>query len=204
MLFSDTYKIPIKSSESRLNMRGSKFYGFLFPVMSEQEVKEKLDEIKQKYPDATHWCYAYVLNIDKSNQRFNDDGEPSNTAGRPILRHILANDLTQILVIVVRYFGGKLLGVPGLIEAYGETAKLALDNTIIAEKKIESYYKVTFEYADEPLAWQLSRQAHARIDEQNYDLQGCLIMAIPVNMSSAFEEQAKGFHQLEIEFVKTA
>ena len=203
MLFSDSYKIPVKSSESRFNMRGSKFFGFLFPVVNEQEVKERLAEIKQKFPDATHWCYAYVLNIDKSNQRFNDDGEPSNTAGRPILKHILAQDLTQTLIIVVRYFGGKLLGVPGLIEAYGETAKLALDNTLISEKKIESFYKVTFDYADEPLAWQLSRQSNARIDEQNYDTQGCLIMAVPVNTSSAFEEQIKGFHQLKVEFVRT-
>lgn len=109
MLFETSYKIPVNASESRFNIRGSKFYGFLFPVSNEEQVKQHLENIKQQYPDATHWCYSYVLNIDKSNQRFNDDGEPANTAGRPILRQILSFDLTNTLVIVVRYFGGKLL-----------------------------------------------------------------------------------------------
>lgn len=197
MLFESTYKIPVQAAESRLNVRGSKFYAYLFPISSEDDFKQHLGVIKQQYPDATHWCYAYILNIDKSNQRYNDDGEPANTAGRPILRQLQAFDLTNVLVIVVRYFGGKLLGVPGLIEAYGETAKLALEQTQIVEKQIEAYYKIEFDYVDEPMAWQLARQSQARIDEQVYNEKGCLIMAVPVNSSLQFEQIARELFMLQ-------
>ncbi|MCK9481156.1 MAG: IMPACT family protein [Bacteroidia bacterium] len=202
MLFDDSYKEPQTPATSRLNIRGSKFYGFLFPVKSENEIKAHLEQIKQQYPDATHWCYAYILNIDKSNQRFNDDGEPANTAGRPILRQIQSLDLTNTLIVVVRYFGGKLLGVPGLIEAYGETAKLVLQSTPLIEKAIEFYYSISFDFVDEALVWQLAKQYNARVHEKNYDSKGNFTLAVPKKNIHIFEETAKNMHKLEWRFLK--
>ena len=117
MLFSDEYKEPSAPAEATLRERGSRFLAFAYPVQDEATLKSLLQSVKLQFPDATHHCYAVVMHPDKSYQRSNDDGEPSNTAGRPILRMILSKDLTNVLVVVVRYFGGTQLGIPGLIKA---------------------------------------------------------------------------------------
>src|SRR5215212_6944984 len=109
-MLPDFYNIPAKAGEALYKDKGSKFYAFVFPVFSEEDSKVRLNELKQKYPDASHHCFAWILHPDKSAQRASDAGEPANTAGKPILRQITANDLTNTLVVVVRYFGGTLLG----------------------------------------------------------------------------------------------
>ncbi len=119
---------------------------FAFPAGSEQEVKAHLDELRKKYYDATHHCYAYVLGFDKSAYRFNDDGEPSGTAGRPIYGQILSADLTNILIVVIRYYGGTKLGVPGLIHAYKTSAAEALQNATIVSKIVKEVYKIEYPY----------------------------------------------------------
>ena len=124
-LFSDVYYEVERDAEFVLRERGSKFFAFVYGVKSDLEIKEKLEGLKREYPDATHHCYAWVMGAWGEAQRANDDGEPGNSAGRPILRSILSVGVTNVLVVVVRYFGGTLLGIPGLIESYGGAAESA-------------------------------------------------------------------------------
>ena len=146
MLFSDKFK-EIKSNTTGIyKEKGSKFIAYAFSVYSEGEVKEKLEEVKKLEHSARHHCYAYILYSNKSAQRANDDGEPSSTAGKPILGEILSNDLTNILIIVVRYFGGVKLGVPGLIRSYKTAASDAISKSTIITKTIKEHYQVDFKY----------------------------------------------------------
>jgi uncharacterized YigZ family protein len=146
MLFSDTYLTVQKTSEGIFRDRASKFIGIVIPVTTEAEMKQALDGIRKKYFDATHHCYAFRLGADKTMFRSNDDGEPSGTAGRPILGQIQSKDLTNVLVVVVRYYGGTKLGVPGLINAYKTAAKEALEANTIIEKTVQDVYEVFFNY----------------------------------------------------------
>ena len=146
-MFDDTYKTISEKAEGLFKDKGSRFIGLAFPIKSEAEVKEILAEIKKKYYDATHHCYAYYIgHIGSPSVRMNDDGEPSGTAGRPIYGQILSSELKNVLVVVVRYFGGTKLGVSGLINAYKETAKITITNAKIEERKIKDVYKIEFEY----------------------------------------------------------
>ncbi len=146
MLFTDEYKTISAMSEGTFKDKGSKFLSFAIPVETESEVKEHLDILKKKYYDATHHCYSYILGFDKSATRVNDDGEPSGTAGRPINGQLLSYDLTNILVVVVRYYGGTKLGVPGLINAYKTATKEALDKANIITKVVREVYEIHFQY----------------------------------------------------------
>jgi len=146
MLFSDEYKTITQSAQGSFRDKGSRFLAFAFPAVSEQEVKLHLEAIRKQYYDATHHCYAYVLGFDKSAFRFNDDGEPSGTAGRPIYGQILSADLTNTLIVVVRYYGGTNLGVPGLINAYKTAASEALRNATIVTKIVKEVYQIEYPY----------------------------------------------------------
>lgn len=145
-LFEDTYLTIAKPSEGIFRNRGSKFIGFAFPVTSEAEIKEHLGRLRKDHFGANHHCYAYRLGADKSAYRANDDGEPANSAGKPILGQIQSRDLTNILIVVARYFGGTLLGVSGLINAYRTAAAEALANAEIVEKQVYDVYEIKFEY----------------------------------------------------------
>ena len=147
MLFTDTYLTIAKPSEAIFRDRASKFIGIAMPVSSEQEMKQALEAIKKKYFDATHHCYAFRLGFDKTAFRFNDDGEPSGTAGRPIFGQIQSKDVTNVLIVVVRYYGGTKLGVSGLINAYKTAAKDALEANTIIERTVNDVYEVFFDYA---------------------------------------------------------
>src|SRR5574344_3065290 len=145
-MFEETYKTISHPSEGIYREKGSKFIALAFPVATEDEVKERIAEIKKQYYDARHHCYAYILGINKDAYRINDDGEPSGTAGRPIYGQLLSKDVTNTLVVVVRYFGGIKLGVSGLINAYRTAARDALDNAVIEEKTVNICYRLHFEY----------------------------------------------------------
>lgn len=145
-MLNDTYKTIKAPCEGIYKEKGSKFLAFAFPVTSETEIKNHVDSIKKEYYDARHHCYAYILGPDKATYRVNDDGEPSGTAGRPIHGQLLSKDITNTLVIVVRYFGGIKLGVSGLINAYKTATKDALDNAEVVEKTVNEIYRVEFEY----------------------------------------------------------
>ncbi len=127
--------------------RGSKFLAYAFPVYTEEEGQARLEEVRREHPKARHHCYAYRLGLDGNNFRANDDGEPSGTAGRPILGQIDSFDLANVIIIVVRYFGGTLLGASGLINAYRESAADALRHADIIQKTVEDVYRLTFDYA---------------------------------------------------------
>lgn len=146
MMFDDTYKMLDAPGEGLYKEKGSKFIASAFTVMNEEEVKQALAEVKKKYYDARHHCYAYMIGPDKDCFRSSDDGEPSGTAGKPILNQILSKDVTNVCVIVVRYFGGIKLGVSGLINAYKTAAREALDNAVIVEKTVNEVYSLEFPY----------------------------------------------------------
>lgn len=146
MLFSDEYKTIAEPSQGTFRDKGSKFLSFAIPASSEQEVKQNLEALRKQYYDATHHCYAYVLGFDKSAYRVNDDGEPSGTAGRPIHGQLLSADLTNTLVVVVRYYGGTNLGVPGLIHAYKTAASEAINNATILTKIVKETYEIGYPY----------------------------------------------------------
>lgn len=143
----DTYKtIESPSEEVLFKDKNSKFYGYTFPVTSEEDVKSIIDQLKKTHFSARHWCYAYQLGTDRISFRANDDGEPNNSAGMPIYGQIQSFDVTNVLVVVVRYFGGVKLGVGGLISAYKTTAQLALEAADIIEKTIDEYFTISFDY----------------------------------------------------------
>ena len=142
----DYYHTIEKPTVAEFKDKGSKFIAYAFPVVNVNEFKEKLTVVKKEHPKATHYCFAYRIGFDGINYRVNDDGEPSGTAGRPILGQIDSKQLINVLIIVVRYFGGTLLGVPGLINAYKTAAVLALQTTAIVQKAIEINYRIQFDY----------------------------------------------------------
>ena len=143
---NDTYHTIEENSTGLFKDKGSKFISYAYPIKTEDEVKEILKSIKKEHYNARHHCYAWRLGDEKIRFRANDDGEPSSTAGKPILGQLLSFDVTNTLLVVVRYFGGTLLGVSGLINAYKNAAKDALDNSKIVEKKIESVFQIKFSY----------------------------------------------------------
>lgn len=142
----DTYKTIAKISEGLYKEKGSKFLAYAIPVVSEEEIKEHISLLKKEFYDARHHCYAYMLGADKLEYRANDDGEPSSTAGKPILGQILSQDLTNILIVVIRYFGGTKLGVSGLINAYKTATLSAISNAEILEKTVNDIYDIHFDY----------------------------------------------------------
>jgi len=146
MLFTDTYKTVEKEAGGLFRDRGSRFIGLAIPVSDQEEIKARLEELRKEYHDARHHCYAWVLTPDRQAWRVNDDGEPSGTAGKPILGQINSRELTNVLVVVIRYFGGTLLGVSGLINAYRSAAADALDNAGIVERHLTESWLITFPY----------------------------------------------------------
>ncbi len=143
---TDSYKTIQNTSEGIYKEKGSKFIAYAFPVTCEEDIKEEIEKLKKEYYDARHHCYAYMLGADKKNFRANDDGEPSSTAGKPILGQILSSELTNILIVVVRYFGGTKLGVSGLIHAYKTAALDAISNAEIIDKTVNDIYNIHFDY----------------------------------------------------------
>src|SRR5690606_12375814 len=145
----DTYKtIDQPSEEVLFKEKNSKFFGYAFPVHSENEVKEILEQLKKQHYTARHWCYAYQIGTKTKIYRANDDGEPNNSAGMPIYGQIQSFDVTNTLVVVVRYFGGVKLGVGGLVTAYKTTTQMALEAWEIVEKTIDTHCFIHFDYKD--------------------------------------------------------
>ncbi|MBR4917797.1 MAG: YigZ family protein [Bacteroidales bacterium] len=169
-MFEDTYKTISAPATGSYSEKRSKFLAYAFPVQTEAQVKERLTEIQKKHNDARHHCYAYILGPNKDAYRMNDNGEPSGTAGRPIHGQLMSKDLTNTLVIVVRYFGGIKLGVSGLQNAYKIAAKEALDAANIIEKTIDETYEVTFEYLQMNNVMQLMKDPFVTIISQQSDL----------------------------------
>lgn len=173
-MFDYTYRTIAKESEGLYKEKGSRFIALAYPVRTEEEVKQHVADVKKKYYDARHHCYAYILGANKDAYRMNDDGEPSGTAGRPIHGQLLSKDLTDTLIIVIRYFGGIKLGVSGLINAYKTAAKDALDNNTIVERFVEEDYQLHFPPLSMNKVMQLLKRETVKITDQQYDTD-CII-----------------------------
>jgi len=195
-LFSDVYYEVSQDATFVLRERGSKFYAYVYGVKNESEVKDKLEGLKREYPDATHHCYAWVMGARGEGQRANDDGEPGNSAGRPILRAIISAGLTNVLVVVVRYFGGTMLGIPGLIEAYGGSAAAALRAAGRVEKYIEEVFAVTSAFEHEQEIHRLVAKFGARVLGSEYTDAVCYRLAVKASVGRAFEQAVNEHYQL--------
>ena len=167
----DTYKTLDESVENILfKEKNSKFFGYAFPISSELEVKKHLDQLKTEHFSARHWCYAYQIGTEVIKFRANDDGEPSNSAGMPIYGQIQSFDITNVLVVVIRYFGGVKLGVGGLISAYKTTAQLTLDEANIIEKTIDKQFKITFDYKNMNKVMRIIKEKNLKIVSQKMEM----------------------------------
>ncbi|MBZ5857208.1 IMPACT family protein [Flavihumibacter profundi] len=170
-----------KQGTAEFRERGSKFIGYAFPLNSAGEFKEILQHIKKEHPKASHYCFAYRLGLDGNNFRVNDDGEPSGTAGKPILGQIDSKELTNVGIVVVRYFGGTLLGVPGLINAYKTTATVVLQTLPFIQKPIELKYRLEFDYTTMNQVMMIIKQFNCSIISQEIQLFCFFTIGIPVN-----------------------
>ena len=175
----DSYKtITQPSKEGLFKDRGSKFYGYAFPVSNEEEIKEKIELLKKQHYNARHWCYAWQLGENYDHYRANDDGEPSNSAGMPIYGQLQSFNVTNVLVVVVRYFGGTKLGVGGLIKAYKNGAKLALENSNIIDKTINEEFLIKFEYPEMNTVMRIIKDENISIINQKLELNCEFIISI--------------------------
>ena len=174
MLFDDTYKTISSPAEGVFKDKGSRFIAYAYPIINEESVKPYLQQLRAEHSKAVHFCYAYRLTPDRNVYRVNDDGEPSGTAGRPILNTLLSADLTNILVVVVRYFGGTLLGVPGLINAYKAATSEALLQSAIVERSVNDVYEVKFDYLMMNDVMRLIKEEQLTVLNQQFD-NNCVI-----------------------------
>lgn len=167
----DSYKTISKPAEDVLfKDKNSKFFGFAYPVNSEEEVKKCLEELKKQHPSANHHCYAYQIGFDNFNFRANDDGEPNNSAGMPIYGQIQSFNVTNILIVIVRYFGGTKLGVSGLISAYKETAKLTLEESTFINKIITKTFQLKFDYDKMSKIMRIIKEHNLELQTQKMEL----------------------------------
>ena len=166
---TDEYKTIANTSEGYYTEKRSKFLAFAHPVKTVDEVKELLAGYRKKYYDARHVCYAYMLGAAREDFRANDDGEPSSTAGKPILGQINSNELTDILIVVVRYYGGVNLGTSGLIVAYREAAADAISHASIETRQVEEIIKYSFAYPQMNDVMRIVKDMNPRIISQTYD-----------------------------------
>jgi uncharacterized YigZ family protein len=200
MLFSDTYLTIEHQTEALFKDKGSKFLAFAYPVENDQQIKEILNHLKKEHHTANHHCYAYRLGADKLNIRANDDGEPNNTAGKPILGQIQSNDLTNILIVVVRYFGGTLLGVSGLINAYKNSAAEVIKVSAIIEKQILFNYTIQFYFEQLNDVMKLLKQLDCKITNQQFDNNCEISFSIRKANSEQCEEKLKKIEGLKLEY----
>ena len=172
----DTYKtIEVPGKETLFKEKNSKFFGYAFPIHSEEEVKTILEQVRKQHFSARHWCYAYQIGTGKNVYfRANDDGEPNNSAGMPIYGQIQSFDVTNILIVVVRYFGGVKLGVGGLVTAYKTSAQMALEASEIVEKTIDTYFFIHFDYKNMNKVMRVIKEKNINIVNQTLELD-CLI-----------------------------
>lgn len=174
----DTYKTIEDTSEGFYSDKGSKFFAFAYPVRTEDEIKALLNDLKKRYYDARHHCYAYRLGVEGELWRAVDDGEPSSSAGKPILGQLLSNNLTFLVVFVVRYFGGIKLGVPGLIHAYKTATIDAINNSIVVEKQDCELFKLNFDYSAMNEVMKIIKEDEPEVFDRQFDLNCSLKIAI--------------------------
>ncbi len=198
MATSDFYFTIEQASTAEFRDRGSKFIAYAFPIKDAAEFKLKLAEIKKDHPKATHHCFAYRIGLDGNNFRVADDGEPSGSAGRPILGQLDSKQLVNVAVVVVRYFGGTLLGVPGLINAYKTAASLALQVTPITQKSVEEIHTLQFDYTLMNDVMTVVKQYNCTVITQEMQLFCVVKLGIPRNRLEEVLYKFKEMHGVEV------
>lgn len=193
-----TYKTITSPTTSDFRDRGSKFFGFAYAISTVHEAKEHIKALKKEHPKAVHYCVGYRLGTDGTEYRASDDGEPSGSAGKPILGQIDSMGLTNVLVVVVRYFGGTLLGVPGLINAYKTATEQALAQAEIIEKQIEQKVTITFDYPAMNDVIQLLKQSEATIYRQDLQLFCEIDAGIPVKHAEGYLQKLTEIRGVEL------
>jgi uncharacterized YigZ family protein len=197
----DSYKTIKTPSEGFFKDRGSKFFGYTYPITSEQELKLKIEELKKEHHTARHHCYAYRLKQDYSVYRANDDGEPTNAAGKPILGQIDAKELTNVGVVVVRYFGGTKLGVGGMMNAYKTAALEALNNAEIIECTIDEEFEISFGYPEMNTVMRFIKDLGLEIKSQKMEMDCKIIFAIRKKEAQKAQDKFTGLKNISIKKV---
>lgn len=200
MLFE--YKTIEKPVENTLlKEKGSKFIGFAYPVNNENELKSALEKIRTEHPKATHHCYAFRMGLDGENYRANDDGEPSGSAGLPIYNQLLAHEVTNILVIVARYYGGTKLGVSGLVKAYKESARITLEEASVITKELETEIEIQFNFNQQNTIFTLLSKFDAKV--LNFDVnESCILTAsLKTAQKESISEKLSEMQYISFEFV---
>ncbi len=187
----DLYRTVAAPAEAACRERSSKFLAWIYPVRTEEEIREHLEALRKRFFDATHHCYAWRLGPRGEAFRANDDGEPSGTAGKPILGQLLSNELTDCLIVVVRYFGGTKLGVPGLIAAYKESAAAAIEAAQIVERTVDRIVTVDFPYVAMNDIMRAVKELQPRIEEQTFDNLCTLRLTIRESRADLLEERLR-------------
>lgn len=187
----DLYRTVAAPAEAACRERSSKFLAWIYPVRTEEEIREHLEALRKRFFDATHHCYAWRLGPRGEAFRANDDGEPSGTAGKPILGQLLSNELTDCLIVVVRYFGGTKLGVPGLIAAYKESAAAAIEAAQIVERTVDRIVTVDFPYVAMNDIMRVVKEEQPRIEEQTFDNLCTLRLTIRESRADLLEERLR-------------
>jgi uncharacterized YigZ family protein len=193
-----TYKTILKPSEGIYKEKGSKFLSFIVPVNDVDEIKQILEKFRKEYFDARHVCYAYMLGEERDTFRANDDGEPSGTAGKPILGQINSFELTNVLVVVVRYFGGVLLGTGGLVTAYKEATADAIRNSEIIEKTIELPLSIHFTYELMSEVSRIIKEFDLHISRQKFETDCQITFTIPKDKFELIKEKFEKIYGVEI------
>jgi uncharacterized YigZ family protein len=187
-----------KPSVAEFRDRGSKFLAYAYPVQTVEDFKKHLKALKEEHPKAVHHCFAYRIGTDNNNFRANDDGEPSGSAGKPILGQIDSKQLTNVAVIVVRYFGGTLLGVPGLINAYKTSTSLALQLTPVVQKPVLVIYELQFDYTMMNDVMVIVKRFHCVVMQNEMQLFCRLQLGVPKSEEQLFLDKLKDFHSVTI------
>ncbi|SDL50377.1 IMPACT family protein [Pedobacter antarcticus] len=203
MLFDDTYKTIAAPSEGLFKDKGSKFIAYAYPITTDQEVKGYLTSLRAIHTKANHFCYAYRLGQDRSVFRINDDGEPSGTAGRPILNAMLSADLTNLLIVVVRHFGGTLLGVPGLINAYKNAANESIIASEIVDKTVNDQYQISFAYIAMNDVMRIIKEQQLKVLSQQFDNDCVMHLEVRKNQLNQVLQQFENLGSVEIKYLAT-
>jgi uncharacterized YigZ family protein len=201
MIENDTYKTIEKVSEEVLfKEKNSKFFGYAFPISTEDDVKHHIETLKKQHHSARHWCYAYQIGTQENTITFraNDDGEPNNSAGMPIYGQIQSFEVTNVLLVVVRYFGGVKLGVGGLISAYKTAAQMALEASTIVEKTINVNYAINFDYKHMNKVMRIVKEKQLQIVKQTLELDCQITISVRLKDSEAIFELFENLFEINI------
>lgn len=199
----DTYQsITEASPEVLFKDRNSKFFGYAFPIKTEEEANQYLEELRAKHHKARHWCYAWQIGKEEFHYRANDDGEPSNSAGMPIYGQIQSFEVTNILIVVVRYFGGVKLGVGGLINAYKTAAQMALEASNIIKRTIDEIYVVKFDYPEMNKVMQVIKKNNLNVIDQKLEIDCKIFIAVRKKDAEKIFSKFDNTYKVEISKLK--